>query len=424
MQITMLAVGSRGDVQPFLALGRGLQAAGHTVQLATHRIFEDWIRAEGIGYAPMEGDPQRIVQGEQGRAWMESGRNPLKFAQGFRLLAEELISRGVHDALEAARSADALVVTGPSYYIGHSIAEKLRIPFMQAYVQPLHPTREFPSPLFPAAVKGSAPLNLLTYYIGGQMFWQGLRSAVNKARRDLLDLPPTPFLGPFAELMREKYPVVYGFSRHVIPKPKAWEDWLHVTGFWFLDHDDGWTPPADLQAFLDAGAPPVYIGFGSMADRNPERMTAIALGALERSGQRGVLLTGWGGISQYDLPDTVIKVESAPHSWLFPRMAAVVHHGGAGTTAAGLRAGKPSIIIPFFGDQPFWGQRVSMLGVGTSLSRKSLSAETLGDAISRAVTDNAMRSAADRLGEAIRAENGVARAVEVIDGYLRAKVES
>src|SRR5690606_8488822 len=153
--------------------------------------------------------------------------------------------------------------------------------------------------------------------------------------------------------------------------------------------------------------PPVYVGFGSMASTDPERMTEIVLSAIKRSGQRAIFLTGWGGLSQSDLPDDVFKIESAPHDWLFPRMAAIVHHGGAGTTAASLRSGKPTIVLPFFGDQPFWGQRVEKLGVGRQIERKKLTAETLAQAIAMATGDITLRERAAALGERIRAEDGV-----------------
>ncbi len=201
----------------------------------------------------------------------------------------------------------------------------------------------------------------------------------------------------------------------MIPPPADWDGQLHVTGYWFLDPVDDWTPPADLSEFLQAGSPPIFIGFGSMSTRNPAETTDLILQAVARTGQRAILLSGWGGLRKTNLPDTVFMVESVPFAWLFPRVAAVVHHGGAGTTSAGLRAGVPTIIIPFFADQPFWGQRVAKLGVGPApIPRKQLTAERLAQAIQTAVSNQAMRQRAAELGTKIRAEDGIARAVEVI----------
>jgi sterol 3beta-glucosyltransferase len=251
------------------------------------------------------------------------------------------------------------------------------------------------------------------------MLWQTAR-AVDVQTRRALGLPRAPLFGPYRALSQANAPVLYGYSQHVLPRPADWDTNTHVTGYWFLDAPSDWAPPADLVAFLRAGPPPVYIGFGSMGSRNPEATTRLALDALARAGQRGVLASGWGGLSQADLPESVYMLKSAPHSWLFPHMAAVVHHGGAGTTAAGLRAGVPSAIVPFFGDQPFWGARVAALGVGPSpLPRKRLTAEGLAAAITQAACDDAMRARAAALGEKIRAEDGAARAAALITAFAR-----
>ncbi len=202
----------------------------------------------------------------------------------------------------------------------------------------------------------------------------------------------------------------------MIPRPADWPDSLHVTGYWFLDPPAGWEPPRDLLDFLDSGLRPVYVGFGSMLSKKPEETADVVLKALERSGQRGVLSSGWGGLRKNNLPPSVYMVGSIPHGWLFPRMAAVVHHGGAGTTGAGLSAGVSSILTPFFGDQPFWGRKVHELGVGPRpIPRRKLTAEGLAQAIRTAVSDPTILKNAADLGERIRAEDGIARAVAVIE---------
>ncbi|MGQ9552632.1 MAG: glycosyltransferase [Anaerolineae bacterium] len=212
-----------------------------------------------------------------------------------------------------------------------------------------------------------------------------------------------------------RWSILYGFSPSVIPPPSDWGSDIHVTGYWFLDAADDWAPPPALIEFLEAGPPPVYVGFGSMSNRKPEETADLVLAALARAQQRGVVLSGWSGLQKADLPNSVVMVDSIPFSWLFPRVAAVVHHGGAGTTAAGLRAGVPAVVIPFFADQPFWGQRLVALGVGPApIPRKKLTVERLAQAIEKAVTDQAMRQRAVALGARIRAEDGVAGAVAVV----------
>jgi sterol 3beta-glucosyltransferase len=211
-------------------------------------------------------------------------------------------------------------------------------------------------------------------------------------------------------------PSLYGFSRHVLPPPADWDELQHITGYWFLETPSDWQPPADLVNFLESGPPPVYAGYGSLNLGDAENKTRLLLRALELSGQRGVILTGWGGLTRLPAPPNVLFVDNVPHAWLFPRMAAVIHHGGAGTTGAGLRAGVPSLLTPLVGDQMAWADTVVKLGVGPRApSIKALTAEKLADAIQIAVTDSAMRARAAALGEKIRAENGVARAVEIIE---------
>jgi UDP:flavonoid glycosyltransferase YjiC (YdhE family) len=213
--------------------------------------------------------------------------------------------------------------------------------------------------------------------------------------------------------------MLYCFSPTIVPKPPDWGEHSHVTGYWFLDHPLDWQPPADLVGFLESGPPPIYVGLGGIASRNPEKTSRIVLDALRQSGQRGVIAACGGGLSQSDLPDEVFVTEAIPHDWLFPRMAAVVHHGGAGTTGAGLRAGVPSILVPVANDQPFWARRVKALGAGPApIPRRRLSADRLAQAIRVAVTDESIRKRAAELGETIRAEDGVAIAVGVINQTL------
>jgi UDP:flavonoid glycosyltransferase YjiC (YdhE family) len=262
--------------------------------------------------------------------------------------------------------------------------------------------------------------NRLTHRLAQQMLWQNYRAADNKTRRQVLQMAPAPFWGPFASLQRQEQPILYGYSPQVLPPPTDWDGFIHVTGYWFLEPPAGWEPPRDLVDFLQAGPPPVYIGFGSMVNSRPEETTALVVQALARAGQRGVLSAGWGGLQKGDLSETVFMVGSIPFSWLFPRMAAVVHHGGAGTTSIGLWAGVPAVVTPFMGDQPFWGQRVYALGVGPQpIPRRRLTVDRLAESIRIAVSDTAMRRRAAALGESIRAENGIARAVAIIEQAQR-----
>ncbi|MCA1718721.1 MAG: glycosyltransferase [Actinobacteria bacterium] len=389
MRITITTAGSRGDVQPYVALGLGLREAGHEVRLATYAPFEGFVRGRGLGYYPITGDPGGAV-------------------------AELLVA----EYREACRDADA-VVYSPVGFLGYHVAEKMDIPAIGAAVQPLFSrTRRFPSSLLgrpPGRLLEEGPhgslYNRLTYLAAEQLFWQTMRPVVAEARAEL-GLDPLPFLGPFGDADQRRLPILYGWSPSVLSQPPEWGGQLCTTGYWFLDRP-GWRPPDELVDFLDAGPPPVSVGFGSMNNVDPEEITTRVLEALRRSGQRGILLTGWSGIGRADLPDEVFKTAEVPHDWLFGRVRAAVHHGGAGTTAASLRAGLPTVVVPFFLDQAFWGWRVAKLGVGPEpVARKKLTSERLAAAILRAATDADVEKRARLLGEKIRAEDGVTRAVE------------
>src|SRR5215469_12664430 len=228
---------------------------------------------------------------------------------------------------------------------------------------PLTPTRAFPSFLMGRGIDRGPRLDRLIWSLSEQVVWQLLRSDDRKLRREL-GLRPLPFFGPLARQQCEEMPVYYTYSPAVLPRPADWPDRVQVTGYWFLDPPTGWQPPADLLHFLQAGPPPVSIGFGSMASRDAQASLHLVLKALELSGQRGVLLSGWAGLGKgRTLPENVFRAESLPHSWLFPRMAAVVHHGGAGTTGAGLGSGVPSVLTPLAADQPSWARQVYALGL-------------------------------------------------------------
>ncbi|MEO0565560.1 MAG: glycosyltransferase, partial [Chloroflexota bacterium] len=359
MKIRMFAVGSRGDVQPILALSKGLQAAGHEISLVASTDFADWVRAHGIAYIPVDIDMQAMINSEMGRSWIESGANPFAEVSALRGIMHKTSDLMTRDLMQIAEGADLLVSGFTTAVFVAPVAEKLGIRHISAILQPMFPTRAGWGNFFSPKPLGNTPLNLAGSFVFRHTMWFVGKNAANRFRGQL---------GLQTENRRQymdtwlSLPQVIGVSPSVMPPPDDYPDHVRVAGYWFLD--EPYTPPDELRAFLEAGPPPVYIGFGSMAQGDPAAITSLILDALHASGCRGLVNRGWAGLDTEDIPDDVMLFDGAPHSWLFPHTAGVAHHGGAGTTAAGLRAGVPSTVVPHYSDQPYWARRVHELGAG------------------------------------------------------------
>ena len=418
MKITICTFGSRGDTQPYVALALGLQQAGHHVTLVASRDFAEWIRSYGVNVHPIRSSMQEFVRKPEYRDALKS-RSVVRTLRDFRSGFEIYLAGVMDDCWQAAQEAEFLVLSSIASF-GVDIARQRDIPMASVSLQPLFPpTRAFPIFMLPFRFSLGGGYNYLTHSLYMQAGWLFVGGLFNHWRTTRLGVPPWRSMRDMITTLGDNgTPWLYAYSPLVLPKPPDWEDNHHVTGYWFLDARPDWQPSAELLRFLESGPPPVYVGSGSMSDQDPEPLTRLVLRALELSGQRGVLLTGWGAVARLPTSASVFYADHVPHSWLFPRMAAVVHHGGAGTTAAGLRAGVPSLITPFLLDQYAWADRVLKSGVGIRLAGgKRLTSEKLAQAIHTAVTDPALRARAAAFGESIRAENGLAHAVEVIERH-------
>lgn len=419
MNVTIIAVGSYGDVQPYVALGLGLRDAGHQVRIATHGMFQSQIRGRGLEFSALAGDFRALLASQQGGAFLHRSGNAVQFSRHLVRLLAPLMRHLARDCWSASHDAEALMVNPLGLLAGFHVAEKQRVPLIRAYYVPVSPSR---APLGEPRRHGrpaGVSLHLLAHLLVRQVFWLLVRPLANGVRRDALDLPPLGLRQPFGRLDAERQLLLYGFSPTLVPRPPDWGPWVHVTGYWFLDRPADWQPPQGLVDFLEAGPPPVYVGFGSMVDRDARATTRVVLEALRQAGRRGVLQAAWGGLSPADLPGNVYAADVVPYDWLFPRVAAVVHHGGSGTTHCGLRAGVPSIVVPFFADQPFWASRVHALGVGPPpIPRRELSPERLAQALRVAEEDAVMRRRAADVGRCVQSENGVARAVEAFNRHV------
>lgn len=372
MLITMLAAGTRGDVQPYIALGVALQVAGdYTVRIAASETFKSFVKGFGLEFYPLRGDVSKIAADSRVRKAMQAD-NPLKMILSF----ETLKSYGFDlqkDFYDACQGSDAIVYH-PGAAIGYFAAQALNIPSILASPFPMTPTQDYPALIFYDSIHFGKRFNRLTHLLFEQMMWRMSRSPIKALWEQEFGSALPSFANPFRKQQTKHYPTIVSCSNYVFPKPQDWSEHVHNTGYWFLDEGADWHPTDELQDFLQSGTFPVYVGFGSLGDpTKADQTTELVIDALKRSGQRGVLATGWSGMTKLDtLPNNIFMLECAPHAWLFPRMSVVVHHGGAGTTAAGLRAGVPSILIPHANDQFAWGRRVHELGAGAKpIPRKS-----------------------------------------------------
>lgn len=419
LNIVIFAAGSQGDIQPCLRLGKGLQQSGFEILLAAPQNFAALSRERSVPFHPLRGDVQEIMAGEAGRKFMErSDANPIQSVLTMRKMLGPIAVNMAEDALEASRNADVFITLAVFAPFGKTIAEIRGIPLILIEPTPMLPTGDFPAPGFPVQMNMDRMFNRLSGFMMLQVIWQWYRPFVNEFRNGH---SLQPLKGSDFYRILTSTPLLGAYSPTVISHPRDWSENVHITGYWFQNDVGEWRPSAQLESFLEEGEPPVYVGFGSMAGRDPEHYARVVLEALVKSGQRGVIATGWGGMSVMSVPNNVFVLDFAPHGWLFPRMSAVVHHGGAGTTAEGLRASVPSVIVPFTVDQPFWGNRVKSLGAGPEPIRATrLNADKLAEAILRAVNDMKMRERTEGIGKAIRSEDGVGNAVKIVKQYLGA----
>lgn len=409
--IVIFTIGTQGDVRPCVALGRGLRRAGYPVRIATSGNFAGLVREAGLEFFPLTADFQAMLEAD--RSIADQGLDLRAMARIFRERYAQWAVHWVDEGLAASEGAGLLLGVSNSTLLAKALAEHRGVPFAIARLQPLTPSRRLP----PMVLSGSRErlpglVSLAAHRLLWLLVWHVMRPAINDVVRPRLGLPRYPWHGPYLGGDALEAKVINGFSRHVLPRPDDWPESSQVTGYWFFD-PPAWTPPAELADFLEAGPKPVYIGFGSMVSHQAAAFTRTVLDGVRRSGRRAVLAAGWGGleIAEGPLDDQIYGLRQAPHDWLFPRMAAAVHHGGAGTTAAAVRAGIPSAIVPFYGDQPFWARCLHRRGVAPpALDRRTLSADALATALD-AMQQPAMLHEAEALGRAVRAENGVDEAL-------------
>ncbi|KAI8391677.1 uncharacterized protein BYT42DRAFT_610878 [Radiomyces spectabilis] len=419
--ITCLTAGSRGDVQPYVALCKELQKDGHHCRIASHEEYKEWVESHGIEFRSIGGDPAELM-----KLCIDNGFLSMSFIRDGVKFFYDWLDTLLETAWAACQGTDVLIES-PSALVGIHMAEKLEIPYFRSMPFPWSRTTRFPHPFAMQTYPGGRVYNDMTYVMIDMALWTGISKYVNRFRKNVLHLPATTL----EKLELWKVPHIYSFSPTVVVPPKDWPDYIHCTGYWFLEQSEHtWEPEPELEAFLSADddRPIIYIGFGSIIVPDPEEVSRTIVDAVQQANVRAIICKGWSSrlskkpetkdpnVESSKIleghSDQILNLNSVPHDWLFPRIRGVVHHGGAGTTAAGLKAGLPTIIKPFFGDQRFWGQRIEELGVGVCMPK--LSVDKLTDALVTITENKTMIMKAKSVGETLAKENGLKTAVECI----------
>ncbi len=412
MNITILTFGSRGDIQPFLPLSLGLMSRGHNVILAAPARFKSLVEEHGITFFPLAGDPEELS-----RRLNDAGHNFFKLVKELMSHAVDIGAEMMRQTDEACRDADLIIHTFAHAVGAHTLAREKNIPDIHIQTFPMFtPTGDYPNISLPNL--GNRFLNRMTHTTSLKITELTSSLGFEQVRRRA-GLPKRKLYSPFRDSpLRLRTPILCAWSPSLIPPSSDWSPRVHVTGYYFFPHDDSYTPPNELREFLEAGKPPVCVSFGSMVNKNAEKVDEVICEALRQTNNRGIILSGWGSVKRESTSD-LLYLESAPHDWLLPKCKILIHHGGAGTTSAALRAGIPQVVVPFMADQPFWGSRVHAVGVAPKPIRVSqLSVGRLVSAIVEAESKNILERT-QLTGQMIRSEDGVANAVAWIESYVR-----
>eukprot|EP01012_Entosiphon_sulcatum_P056353 TRINITY_DN799_c0_g2_i1.p1 TRINITY_DN799_c0_g2~~TRINITY_DN799_c0_g2_i1.p1 ORF type:complete len:755 (-),score=68.58 TRINITY_DN799_c0_g2_i1:2-2266(-) len=430
MNIVILIVGSRGDVQPFIAIGQLLKAHGHRVRLGTHECFRQFVQDNGLEFYPIAGDPKELMEymvRTEGCVLPHTLAElredvPAKRRTMSEIIESTYLACTAHEDGKEPFLAD-LIVSNPAHPAHIHLAEKLRVPLHMVFTMPWTPTRAFPHPManLPQGSAEGSYKNYASYFIYDVVVFTGLLDLINNLRRKTLGLKSL-LHGEMGSALLNILPVpfTYLWSPAFIPKPQDWGPRIDVVGFAHLFGSGmtDWHPPAALSGFLSSGEPPLFVGFGSCVVQDPKGLTQTVVAAAKLAGLRLIVQRGWGGLGGEGDTETVLFVEAVPHEWLFARVAAVCHHGGAGTTSCGLGHGRPTIVVPFFGDQHFWGAMIHRAGAGPApIPIRELTTENLAQAM-RFCLDPTVRQRAGELGRALHAEDGVTAAVTSLYRHL------
>ncbi|MFG6497597.1 glycosyltransferase [Fictibacillus sp. UD] len=415
MNITILTTGTRGDTQPYIALGKELKKLGHEIKLAAFENYRDLVEHHGLNFHPIKGDIAKIIS-EMSKSSIESD-NPLKFFTSFRKMKPYIKDKQIsmqRDLFEACEGAEAIIYH-PGAAIGQFAGEYFKVPTILATPFPMAPTKDYPALIF-YQMKWGKTANLLTHKLFERGFWLTVKSPIGEFWEERFGKKPVRFKNPYLKEATNLHTSVMSMSHNVFPQSNEKTKCL---GYWLLEEDlTDWEPPQDLSRFIEDGKPPIYVGFGSIYDDHANETIQLVVEALRNNGQRGIIGMGWNRVHGMEDYEDMYFIDNIPHTWLFPKTAGVVHHGGAGTTAAAFQSGVPSVVIPHGNDQFAWGKRTEELGVGSSpIPRKKLTVERLTEGIHQMLQKPIVENA-HKLGRKLQKENGAQETARYIHTFL------
>lgn len=407
MKFIVVTYGTEGDTRPLAALCRALMNKGHEARLLADRSTLGAAETFSVPTTVLAGDIRGSVEPGGSIAKVVERKGLGSMAKALAGIANASAEPWLRTIVDAGKDCDAVIVSGLTAFVGLSAAEYLDVPAIGTGLIPLNPTESFPSPFLPPGVVPRW-LNRGSHHLVNQLLWRAFRKATNRARAKVCRLPPRRRLWT-------THPMLYGISACLLPKPADWPANATICGQW-LSPSSSWLPPADLCDFLQRGEPPLYVGFGSMVGFDRKRLMKAIVAAV--GGRRALFYPGWSGVDTAGLPGNFFVVGETPHDWLLPKTSLAIHHGGSGTSHSACRAGVPSVVVPFAGDQFFWADRLRNAGVGARVTNgKSLDAAALAQSIAIAESEP-VRLRARTLGKQMRLENGTAKAIDAIEAIM------
>ena len=412
MRVTILTLGTRGDVQPYVALAKELINNGHETHICTGKTFKKFIEGNGVSFREAAADLMAILESEEGRKVFKGGRyNIIKMLKFAKEVINQAYKKSLEDFLEASRDAD-LIIYHPKALGAVDIADYLNIPCISMPPVPImYPITEFPNlAMFPNKNLG-AFLNKLTYKPISLAESSNIED-INEFRSKSLKLPKRKSGALMFQRSGKNIPIIYPVSPFLFKEVTSWKDRVYIPGFFYLDVEE--TLDENIQKFLEAGEKPIVISFSSMPLKNPIVFKDNLMKALKETNNRAVVLTGISGMT-FDEEENILGIDKAPHRLIFKEAKGIIHHGGVGTMSEALLSGVPQLIIPFSVDQPFWAQLLYSKGYAIKpLREKNLQITDLVKALKEMENEKYINNAKD-IKKIIEAEKGIQNAVKYIE---------